>query len=424
MGWGAGLQMEIHAASVRREQHTRPALAEDTGVPAAFRSARLDQLAAADASSADLANRLLSVAVHSLPRAFRDREFAFRLDGAREQDGSWRLTPSGKSQRYAAITALGLLRLPVQAQRSVLAGECCSALVARLTGCLDHITSLGDAALTCWAAAECSHDTLPRALSRLAQLDDPERPAHVVDAAWTVSALVAARSVTNVEEHLELAGRRLINARRGALFPPQTNGGGTWYRSHIGSFADQVYPLQALARLHASADDKNALAAANDVAGVICAAQGKSGQWWWHYDSRSGGVVEEYPVYSVHQHAMGPMALMDLADVGGDEHMDAICRGLRWLAGPPETREALVLEDPPTTWRKVARGDRGKLVRGLRATATRVRPQWRLPALDRVFPPGAVDHECRPYELGWLLYSWLSGGAQMSSPLLADTYPG
>ena len=29
-------------------------------------------------------------------------------------------------------------------------------------------------------------------------------------------------------------------------------------------------------------------------------------------------------------------------------------------------------------------------------------------ALDRVYPPGVVDHECRPYELGWLLYTWLS----------------
>jgi hypothetical protein len=27
--------------------------------------------------------------------------------------------------------------------------------------------------------------------------------------------------------------------------------------------------------------------------------------------------------------------------------------------------------------------------------------------LDRMFPPGVVDHECRPYELGWLLVAWL-----------------
>jgi hypothetical protein len=28
--------------------------------------------------------------------------------------------------------------------------------------------------------------------------------------------------------------------------------------------------------------------------------------------------------------------------------------------------------------------------------------------LDRLYRPGTVDHECRPYELGWLLLTWLS----------------
>ena len=95
-----------------------------------------------------------------------------------------------------------------------------------------------------------------------------------------------------------------------------------------------MYPLQAFARLHASGDDPQALAAAEAVATAICAAQGEAGQWWWHYDSRDGSVVEGYPVYSVHQHAMGPMALLDLADAGGTGHDEAISRGLSWLAGP------------------------------------------------------------------------------------------
>jgi hypothetical protein len=373
-----------------------------------FSSQRLDRLAEADPAAADLVIRLLGITVRSLPQAFLDGEFVFRLDGVREQTGDWKLTPAGKSHRYGAITALGLLRLPEHAQRGVLAGETCHELVGRLAMRLDEMTGLGDVALTCWAAAESRHDALPRALERLAQLDDMRRPTYVVDAAWIVSALVAARSLAHVEDHLERAKRRLIAARRGALFPRATSGGATWYRDHVGSFADQVYPLQALARLHASADDQSALAAAEGVAEAICAAQGESGQWWWHYDSRFGDVVEGYPVYSVHQHAMAPMALMDLADAGGESHLDSVGRGLRWLSERPESSEALVLDDPPITWRKVARADRRKAVRGLRATSTRIRPGWRISLLDRFFPPGVVDHECRPYELGWLLFTWLS----------------
>jgi hypothetical protein len=393
------------ANSDRNPSSTLPA--EDSAEEV-YRSPRLDRLAAMDLADAELVRRLLDIAVGGLPRTFVDGNFVFRVDGARVEDNAWKLTSAGKSHRYGTIAALGLLRLPGDVQRSVLSGETCHDLVGSLALRLDENTGLGDAALTCWALAECRHDALPQALDRLAQLDDPERPTYVVDAAWIVSALVAARSLAPVEEHLERARRRLLAARRNVLFPRNTEGSGSWYRGHVGSFADQVYPLQALARLHASGDDQLALAAANEVAEAICTAQGESGQWWWHYDSRLGSVVEGYPVYSVHQHSMAPMALMDLIDAGGQSHLESIHRGLEWLARPPETIEALILDDPPITWRKVARGDRRKTVRGLRATSTRVHPGWRLSIMDRMFPPGRVDHECRPYELGWLLFTWLS----------------
>jgi hypothetical protein len=371
-------------------------------------SLRLTRAAAANPRASALVRRLLDIGMAILPGARLDGSFAFRLDGTQGANGAWRLIPSGTSQRYTAIAALGLLRLPVAAQRDILAGITCTDLVDRLVSQLDQQSSLGDVALACWAAAETGHPALPHALARLAQLDRQARQTYVVDAAWVVCALVAARKHADVEEHLESARRRLLAARGPAAYPHLTGPGSGWYRAHLGSFADQVYPVQALARLHRSADDPEALAVADSVASAICAAQGEGGQWWWHYDARTGRVVEGYPVYSVHQHAMAPMALLDLAEAGGHSHIDAICRGLQWLAEPAETAEALALDDPPVIWRKVARTDRRKLVRGLRAASTRIRPGLRLGLLDRMFPPGAVDHECRPYELGWLLLAWLS----------------
>jgi hypothetical protein len=329
-----------------------------------------------------------------------------------EPGGGWRLRRAGTSLRYGAITALGLLRLPEPDQRAVLGGMTAIDLVGQQAKRIDEISGLGDAALVCWAAAESGHADLDHALQRLAALDRPERPVDVVSAAWVVSALAAARPLADVERHLAAARQRLLAARGRAVYPHTTGPNTPWYRAHVGSFADQVYPIQALARLHRSADDPEALAVAGTVAGAICSVQGAGGQWWWHYDSRTGAVVEGYPVYSVHQHAMGPMALLDLADAGGDGHLDEIRRGLRWLAGPPEGQFAslgqLVLDEPPITWRKVARADHRKIVRGLRAASTRIVPGARVAALDRVYPPGVVDHECRPYELGWLLYTWLS----------------
>jgi hypothetical protein len=371
-------------------------------------SSRLDLLEQRDPASAALVRQLLRLPLRALPQARSAGEFAFTLYGTPAPDDQWIVRPSGVSHRYGAIIALGLLRLPGQAQRAVLGGEDCYELIGRMAKRLDTLTSRGDVALLCWAAAAAGHSELPHALHRLRELDRRGGPLDVVSAAWVVTALVAAREQADVEQHLAAARSRLLAARGAALYPHAAGGPVSWYRAHVGSFADQVYPVQALARLHASARDPVALATAESVAATICRAQGEAGQWWWHYDARTGRVVEGYPVYSVHQHSMAPMALLDLAEAGGYPHLRALCRGLDWLASPAETSQRLVLDEPPVIWRKVARGDPGKVVRGLRAVATRVRPGARLPSLDRAFPPGTVDHECRPYELGWLLLAWLT----------------
>jgi hypothetical protein len=374
-----------------------------------WQSPRLGLLAGRDPESAALVGHLIDIAKEVLPQTYANGEFVFTLNGSRGPNGVWQVRPSGTSLRYSAMTVLGLLRLPDPLQRSVLDGETAHDLIARLAKRLDEISDVGDAALVCWAAAEAGHAKLPHALRRLAELAEHDGTrGHVVESAWEVSALVAARPHADVEEPLARARARLLAARPGRLYSHTTGRGGAWFRAHVGSFAAQVYPVQALARLHRSADDQEALAVANSVAATICTAQGEAGQWWWHYDARTGGVVEGYPVYSVHQHSMGPMALLDLAEAGGEQHLDAICRGLRWLVGPAESTEPLVLDDPPITWRKVARNDYRKLTRGLRAATTSITPSLRLSVLDRVFPPGVVDHECRPYELGWLLMTWLS----------------
>ena len=376
------------------------------GATVAPSSSRLSLVAAHDPDSGALVRRLLAAATQVLPQARVAEDFVFTLSGTRAPDGGWLLHPLGISQRYGAITALGLLRLAERDQRATLAGAAGLDLVGHLAKNLDDETNRGNVALLCWAAAEAGHSELPHALRRLAALDQGQEPIDVVAAAWIVTALVAARSRADVEQHLAAARGRLLAAQNAVY--SHVIGATSGYRSHVGCFADQVYPLQALARLHHSADDPKALAAADKIAAMICRAQGPAGQWWWHYDSRTGEVVEGYPVYSVHQYAMAPMALFDLADAGGQVHLEAICQGLRWLAGPVETSETLILDDPPVTWRKVARSDPRKMVRGLRAAATRMRPGTRLPLLDWMFPPGVVDHECRPYEFGWLLLAWLT----------------
>ena len=124
-----------------------------------------------DTQSSDALDRLIGIAERGLPQMYLDGEFVFTLRGERRPDGSWHARPVGKSLRYGAIAALGLRHLPESAQRGVLGGETSYDLVGRLAKRLDEITSPGDAALLCWAAADTGHAELPRILARLTELD-------------------------------------------------------------------------------------------------------------------------------------------------------------------------------------------------------------------------------------------------------------
>lgn len=382
---------------------------------------RLGALAHEDPSLHALAERLLALAEAGLPAMYlpEAETFVFTRAGVISTEGTPVLEQRGTSTRYAAITALGARFLPEDRQRPLFGGRTAEEFTGVLVERLPGVTNLGDAALIAWAAAETGHPKLADALDRVAALDVPGRPQYTVEAAWVLSALAAARAAVDVEERLAAARVRLLAARVGdsPLFPHATEPGLVpGYRSHVACFADQTYPLQALARLHASGDDPQALAAADACAARICELQGDGGQWWWHYDAREGGLVEGYLVYSVHQHAMAPTALFDLAEAGGTDFGAAIRRGLRWMTDVPELadphgnpRESMIREDFGVTWRKVYRGDPKKAVRAARGLTTKVAPQARLAPLDRIFRPGALDRECRPYEFGWMLFAWLGG---------------
>ncbi|WNI14424.1 hypothetical protein [Actinacidiphila sp. ITFR-21] len=379
---------------------------------------RLQALSGEDPPLHALAERLLALAEAGLPAMYLPDQdtFVFTRAARPAPDGGWTLESRGVSTRYAAITALGVRLLPEDRQRAALGGHTAEEFAGLLVERLPQVTNLGDAALTAWAAAETGHPKLADALDRVAALDAADGPRYTVEAAWVLSALAAARHSVDVEQRIAAARDRLLAARIGGspLFPHATGPGLVpWYRAHVSCFADQTYPLQALARTHASGDDPRALAAA-DACGIrIGELQGQAGQWWWHYDARTGRNVEGYPVYSVHQHAMAPTALFDLADAGGTDLRAAIRRGLSWMAAPAELAatdrpESVIRDDLGVTWRKVFRGDPKKAVRAARGLTTRAVRSARIAPLDRVFRPTAIDRECRPYEFGWMLYAWLA----------------
>ena len=360
--------------------------------------------------------RLLRAGQRGLPWAYdrRSGEFAQTV---RRADGPDGMTPrrEGTSLRYAAIAALGIGRLDLGDQRAVLAGATAADLVCATGVRAEKQSDPGAVALAAWAAAEVSGADDQRLFSRLDAELSGGRPLPTVDLSWMLTAAVAAGGVGGSLAVAEQATSRLLDTQGAkGIFPHMSPAGSqNRWRRHVGSFADQVYPIQALARAYRVSGDPVALDAAEATAQRLCELQGPAGQWWWHYDMRTGDVVERFPVYSVHQHAMAPMALFDLADAGGTDRTREIVGGLRWLDSHPEVDEELVVDR--AIWRKVGRREPAKAARKLSAVTTAVRRGWHVPGLDRAFPADRVDHECRPYELGWLLYAWLPARAAAPS---------
>lgn len=352
---------------------------------------------------------LKALSLRALRRMYlpAERMFVFRF--RREGAG---VAAEGVSRRYTAIVLIGLAAEGPDVAGAAFGEDDVGDVVARLLEDVDQVENTGDVALTLWAAVVWKDAAARRALDRLAAMRPWAASIPTVELAWCLTALSlqARAGYGDTAMARRTADRLLASFFEGAeLFPHWPIGAkAPWSRRHVSCFADWVYPVQALAHYHSACGDARASAVARRSADRMCALQGPAGQWWWHYDVRTGRVIEGYPVYAVHQDAMAPMALFDLRAACGTDHREFARRGMQWLIEPAEVGSGgtLIDREADLIWRKVARREPRKLVRGIQATASRLHPAFRAPGMDAMFPPTATDFECRPYHLGWLLYAW------------------
>lgn len=304
--------------------------------------------------------------------------------------------PKGRSFRYTVMTYLGLLR----AEQAGLAhgfdlGRIGASLRAELSSPELHA---GDLGLYLWAAARGGLGGADDVLARLEGTDLAALEGQ--ELAWIVLGTAHQRAPTAGDAVEQLLGRQAVS---GLL-----RHGSEGWRSRFPNFATQSYGILALATAAQLGVDERALTAARSIADRLLELQLPDGGWPWLYDAERGRVVERYEVYSVHQHAMGPMALLEL---DGDRYLEAARHGLGWIHGRNELRADMV--DEPE----------GIVLRAIR----RRRPFARLVLYGRTAAALAgvgrdrggrlleLNRTCRPYELGWLLEAW-AGRESLASP--------
>ncbi len=316
--------------------------------------------------------------------------------------------PVGFNVRYALISQLGLGQSQILDLNS---GDLIRDLWLRVDANRGTIEdSAGDLGLALWAQALTGGRDLFSPSQALQVFLENRDSLDSVNLAWVllgVDHTLVKETDAAAEKLAQLAIEDLLK-----LFNPTSR---LFYRHakigpiagvsrRVPCFANQIYPVMALAAHARRTGSAEAARVGRAVADKLCSLQGSFGQWWWLYDAIGGVVVDGYPVFSVHQDGMAPMALLETTRAGGRSYQCEIEKGLSWIFGENELEKNLVLTDQGLVLRDIHRKGVGRVRRALRSAAW----CWGLCSKEcRVREPGdfTINSECRPYHLGWILYA-------------------
>jgi hypothetical protein len=352
-----------------------------------------------------IVRRLNTLAVKGLVPMFDSEKQLFCYKLKQTPTG---LVREGISPRYTAITLMGLHRLGESGATSPIEIKRVFDVLMTDTGWVDNIGDLGLLLWLCALVAPDRLDEVNRRLdisSALTRFRDA-RQRRTMELSWFLAglahqALACPEKLAGTRDLAVETYRRIKrNQGKEGIFGHLASNEGIAgiIRSDIGSFADQVYPVYAMTKFSQAYEDEKATKSALDCALTLCEAQGSLGQWWWHYDSSNGQVAESFPVFSVHQHGMGPMALLTLGEAVQSDFGPWIHKGLQWI---DDNELGFDMQDDSANvvWRCIERSRPNRLWNAAVNLVTRREDRESRGGLRTLF-------ECRPYELGWLLYAF------------------
>jgi hypothetical protein len=350
---------------------------------------------------------LISLAVEGLVPMLDSEKLLFCHRIRKDEN---KMIPEGLSRRYTIMTLLGLHELkkaggtfPFDLNR----------IFTGLTNNIDWITNIGDLGLLLWIHSVLRPDQAPdwcpdTHIEKALDHYPDARDCRTMELAWFITGLshhlLTRRNGASKFANIAMEAYKRIepNQGTGGFFghlgrKANLNG---LVRGRIGTFADQVYPILALTHLSQACGLQEPLRRALDCAQAICDVQGEMGQWWWHYDSAQGRVLRKYPVYSVHQDGMAPMALFAVGQASGHDFKHSIYKGLQWIAGTNELGEDLRDLSVNTIWRCIAPKHKSDMymddLLGLLGRGSH----------NKEPHDPSILYECRPYHFGWLLYAF------------------
>ncbi|MEZ5321099.1 MAG: hypothetical protein R2698_03265 [Microthrixaceae bacterium] len=268
---------------------------------------------------------------------------------------------------------------------------------------------LGGLGLVLWADAVAAEEPNPfrvaaSASSGLADIGPLLAPAlTTMEAAWLLSGLCHQFSRLGSAE-LESAAGTALDELRGRMVHETSLMRHTGERTPLArirargaDFEDQIHSVQAFAFAALVLADADAASRSCRLAQRQCEMQGEMGEWYRRFDPERGRASRRYPLHSVYQHGLAPMAFAACRAATGLSFADSVNRSLEWIE---HNESGYSMFDPGA----------GTIWRGLdRRTAAPSRTTRRLAerAGRADVHPGAVilNREARPSEWAWCLYA-------------------
>jgi len=362
----------------------------------------------ADWKGEEIVPSLIDLATNGLMKMYdpSKRLFCYRMSEVE----SGKLVPKGISRRYTIMTLIGLSRLEEGGGLSPIDVRTTIDQLVRGFGDNDNV---GDLGLLIWLCAlaypECLeklHDKYLK-VNNLERFDD-FRQSRTMELSWLLTGISYAKARTesllrNDDKLAEEVYASILGnyGGKGIFRHLGMRSLSGKLRGRVGSFADQVYPSYALSVFAHAFNRKEALDPAIENAKAVCRQQGELGQWWWHYDAKSGGVLGRYPVFSVHQYGMAPMMLFMVGERAGLDFSQHIYLGLEWITGKNEIAESLVDSERRMLWRNISPTRMRCFQEELRSLF--IKPEGTPTSIGSGL---SVLRESRPYCFGWLLYAF------------------
>lgn len=365
-----------------------------------------------------LINNLVEIAVNGLNDMFIKSELEFAAK--KKLVGNEKIL-EGRNIRYTLINLIGLYKAKCNGFNVKI--DLKKVVITHLKKA-EKFDGVGEIGLLLWATALISPEDLSQILTKinfqniLTSHKDAKNK-FTMELSWLlIGVLIAStfnetfkKSVGSLPDKLF----RIIRKNYGGsgIFKHQDdNKISGKFRGNIGSFADQVYPIYAFSLFAKLKNNEEALLIANECANTLCNHQGENGEWLWHYDSRDGNKISKYPVYSVHQDAMAPMALFSVQKATGINYEEYIFKGLNWLIENPENAEMIDRKNN-LIWRSIAPP---VAQRKLKSTLTHLGINT-----NEKYNKLEVTKECWSYHLGWLLHAF-AGRTNINNNNKSDSF--